>query len=194
MAILESFTRRAFIVLLAPAALLSCGRDINTSFPRPGEPLEATLYDLVTGPIERASAFNVVSGRGRGTPRTVRVDQSNEWDVAFAVLDGKPVWLPRGFFEGLEPSSGILELSRAFDEVTVAPENRELYEMEAPLPVTVGNTYIIRSRNDPTISLPCRIFAKVSVEAVGQDPDRVDLLFLWNPNCDDRNLTPGQTQ
>jgi hypothetical protein len=193
MATLKRSTRRASVILLA-LALVSCGRDITTDFRRPGEPLDGTLYDLVAGPIDRASAYNIVSGRGFGVPRTVRVDQSDQWDIAFAILDGQPVWLPRGYFEALEPSSGVLELARAFDEVTTAPADKTLYEAENPVPITVGNTYVIRSRNDPTLSLPCRIYAKIGVEAIQRNPDRIDFIVLWNPNCDRRDLTPGPSQ
>ncbi len=189
MATLGPSTRRASVILLA-SALVSCGGDVTNSFPSPSEPVEATLYDLVAGPLDRASAYNIVAGRGFGVPIAVRVDQSDQWDVAFAVLDGQPVWLPRGYFEGLEPESGVLELARAFDEVTIAPEDRSLYETQSPVPITVGNTYIVRSRNDPALSLPCRVFAKIGVEAIQQNPDRIDFIVLWNPNCDDRDLTP----
>lgn len=173
-------------------AVSACGSDINTEFPRPREPFPATLYDLVAGPIDRASALNVVSGRSLGVPTVVRVDQSDSWDIAYAVIDGSPVWLPRGFFEGLEPDSGILEALRDFDEILEAPGERESYEFSDPVPISEGKTYIVRSRNAPGLSLPCRIYAKVLVQQIEVDPPRVKVLYLWNPNCDGRNLRPQE--
>lgn len=187
-------TGRVGVFLAALATLVACGSDINTEYPRPSEPFESSLYDLIAGPIDRASALNVVSGRGLGAPLAVRVDLTGQWDVGFGVLDGQTVWLPRGFFDGFEAESGILALPSDFNTISEAPEDKDLYEYQDPVPMTEGTVYIIRSRNDPNSSLPCRIFAKVLVEVIEQDPYRVDLLYIWNPNCDNRILTFGPSQ
>jgi hypothetical protein len=189
------FNRLPVLLLaLSLGAVASCGDDLNTEYPRPAEPAKLTLYDLVSGPIDRPSAMNVVSGRALGLPSAVRVDVTERWDLVFALVDGSPAWLPRGYFEALEVSSGVMATTLDFDQVLEAPENRELYEDEQPLPITEGTTYIIRSRSDPDISLPCRIYAKVLVESVQADPARVDLSIIWNPNCDGRNLIPTELQ
>jgi hypothetical protein len=179
-------------VVLAVAALSSCSDTLNFDFPRPDSPLEATLYDLVAGPVDRASAFNVVGGYGSGVPGTVRVDQLPNWDVAFAIRNGAPVWLPRGYFEGFTESGGILRVDRGFQEVTEAPSDATLYDETEPLPVEDGGVYVIRSRPDESQSLPCRLFAKLEVQSIGGDPVRVRFRYLWNPNCGNRDLTPGE--
>lgn len=179
--------------LLAAAlalAVLGCGNDFDTSFPRPTDPLVITLYDLVTGPISRQSALNVVGGRGLGIPRPVRVDDNDQWDIAFATIDGEPVWLPRGYFQSLEVESGIVPLNRSFEEVQRVPENKDLYETVEPVPAEVGRVYAIRSRADPGLTFPCHIHAKLVIDAIEGDPPRVRFRTLWNPNCDDQNVTP----
>ncbi|UCF20579.1 MAG: hypothetical protein JSU87_03970 [Gemmatimonadota bacterium] len=181
---------RAALLLLAAVALAGCGSDLDVDFTRPSEPEELTLFDLVAAPIDRPSGLNLLSGRGSGLPREVRLDQTPEWDVAFAQLEGQPVWLPRGFFETLEASSGIRELPLAFETVERVPEDLDEYETLEPVPVTVGGVYAIRSRPDPALSLPCNVYAKVVVDAVEGDPVRVQIRVLWNPNCDDTNVTP----
>jgi len=179
------------VTLGLTVSALACGSDLDPSFRRPSEPLEATLFDIFAGPIDRPSAFDVLPGGGRiGTPVPVRVDQTDQWDVAFAIVNGEAVWLPRGFFAGFEPSSGIVGLDRGFDEVDRVPEDRDLYQTEGPIPVTLGTTYAIRSRSDPALSLPCRIFAKLVVDELETDPARVRFRYLWNPNCDQRVVTP----
>jgi hypothetical protein len=183
--------RRAITVMLAIFAVGACGEDTGTNWPRPTEPLELSVYDIVDGPVDRASALNVVSGVGSGFPLTARVDQTQQWDMAFGMIDGEAFWMPRGFFEGLEPTSGILATELDFDEITTAPDDKTLYEYTDPLPIVAGNTYIIRSRNDPTTELPCRIYAKVRVNSIQPDPGWMDFIVLWNPNCDDTNLTLG---
>ena len=186
--------RRAITGLLALFVVGACGDDTGTNWPRPSEPLELSVYDIVEGPVDRASALNVVAGAGSGFPITARVDVTQQWDMAFGMIDGEPYWLPRGFFEGLEPTAGILEMEQDFDEINTAPDDRTLYEYNDPLLMTEGNTYIIRSRNDPTTELPCRIFAKLRVEAIQPDPAWMQFVILWNPNCDDTNLTLGTTE
>jgi len=181
--------RRAAVLIVLLAAIVACGGDSTSSYPRPIEPLQLSMYDVGGGPVNRASALNVVAGSALGFPRTERVDQTEQWDVAFGVIEGNPVWLPRGFFEGLEPSAGILAVPRDFEEIGEAPEDRELYEYTDPLPMVEGETYMIRSRSDPTLSLPCHIYAKVRLEAIQQDPPWIKFLIVWNPNCDDRNVT-----
>lgn len=192
----RDFSDRLLVVFLTLllGAIASCGSDINTEYPRPSEPLSLSLYDLVSGPIDRPSAVNVVSGRALGVPSTVRVDLTERWDLVFANIDGSPAWLPRGYFEALEVSSGVLASTLDFDRVLEAPEDKDLYEEERPVPIIEGTTYIIRSRSDPSFSLPCRIYAKILVEAVQADPARVDLSIIWNPNCDGRNLIPAEAQ
>ncbi len=183
--------RRAALLLLAAVAPAGCGSSTSFDFARPSEPEEYTLFDLVAAPIDRPSGLNLLSGRGSGLPRETRLDQTSEWDFAFAQLEGQPVWLPRGFFETLEASSGIRELPLAFEAVENVPDKLDEYETLAPVPVTVGGVYAIRSRPDPALSLPCNVYAKVVVDAVGGDPVRADIRVLWNPNCDNTNVTPG---
>lgn len=179
---------RAGSAALVLLALTACGSTTNPTAPLPEEPVETVLYDLVDGPIDRPSALNVARGRGTGVPSLVRVDASAEWDMAFGMLDGQPAWFPRGFFEGFEVSSGVLELDQDFDDVTVVPSDADAYEDEQTVAITVGKTYAIRSRSDPSFSLPCRIYAKAEVLAVEGDPSRMDFRILWNPNCDETNF------
>ncbi len=175
----------AFLLMLA-----ACSSDLNTSFLRPSEPIELVLFDLLTAPIDRQSGLTFVSARGTGIPRAIRLDQTDEWDVAFALVDDDAVWLPRGFFESLDPTSGILAMDGGFDAIERVPRDRSLYEMEDPVTVTVGRVYAVRSRTDPTLSLPCHIFGKLVVDDIEGTPARVTIRVLWNPNCDDTNVTP----
>lgn len=188
------FLRRARAALLALALVGSpaaCGDDLDADFRRPSEAVEVTLYDLFAGPIDRPSGVDFIEGAGRlGVPSPVRVDLTENWDVAFAVLNGSAVWLPRGFFDGFEASSGIVALDRGFDEVERVPDDRTLYETQQPVPIVQGTTYAIRSRNNPALSLPCRVFGKMVVDELQLDPARVRVRILWNPNCDQRVVTP----
>ena len=178
------------IALLAAFLLAACGDGFDIDFLRPSEPEEITLFDQVGAAIDRSSGLDLIAARGTGTPREVRLDQTPEWDVAFALIEGEPVWVPRGFFEVLEAESGIRTLPLAFNDVERVPDSLDDYETLEPVPVTVGSTYAIRSRPDPSLSLPCNIYAKLVVDAVGGDPARVVFRILWNPNCDDTNVTP----
>lgn len=181
---------RFAVILVLASAITGCGDELNIDFRRPSEPLETTLHDLIAGPLDRPSGLSVVDGRGGGIPRAVRVDQTDEWDIAFAVIDGEPVWLPRGFFESLEATAGVLPLETGFENTETLPGDRNLYEAEDPVPISEGGVYGVRSRSDPSLSLPCHIFAKIVVDEVETDPARIRLRSLWNPNCDQTRVTP----
>jgi hypothetical protein len=185
--------RLGHVVLLLAVALglLACGDEVDTDIPRPLNPFEEELIDLVDGPLDRANALNLVAGRGFSTPRVTRVDDTVSWDFAFAIVDGEPAWLPRGFFDGIEPSAGIRVMMADFEDVELVPSDEEQYELLEPLPATVGTTYGLRSRTDPALSLPCHVFAKMVVDSIKGDPVRVWFRVLWNPNCDDVNVSPG---
>ncbi len=181
------------LVLTLVLGLVACGDELNTEVPRPLNPYENELIDLVDGPLTRANALNLVAGRGFGTPRVTRVDETDQWDIAFALIDGEPVWLPRGFFDGIELSTGIRVMQADFEDVELLPSDEALYELEDPIPATVGTTYGIRSRTDPALSLPCRVYAKLVVDSIAGEPARLWFRVLWNPNCDNTNVTPGSS-
>ena len=64
----------------------------------------------------------------------------------------------------------------------------DLYEDSAAVPITVGATYALRSRPDPTVSVACRQYAKVEVVSVEGDPARLEFRIFWNPNCNATNV------
>jgi hypothetical protein len=179
---------RAYLTVVAAVLAAACGNDVDFTFPAPDATLEVELFDLVTGPIDRASAYDIVAGEGRGFPRAVRVDQTDQWDVAFAMLDGVSVWLPRGFFEGLEVTSGVTMLEGTFDSIRFVPRDKEDYEDQEAVPIDVGAVYAVRSRNDPGRSIPCKIFGKIEVLSIMGDPARMRFRVYWNRNCDDTNV------
>jgi hypothetical protein len=184
---MSKFGRLGFAAI-GIGVLAACGNSNDPTRPLPEEPIDQTIYDLVDGPINRPSSLNVLAGR-TGVPRVVRVDNNENWDFSFGMLDGEPVWLPRGFFAGFPSSSGIVESDFDFDDVIFAPDNIDAYEFENPVQITVGKTYVLRSRPDPGLSITCVIYAKAEVLAVQGDPARLDIRVFWNPNCNETNLS-----
>ena len=180
---------RAAVVLIGASVLTACGDSSTPLFPIPDEPVDLTIYDLVGGPIDRPSALNVLTGRSSGVPTVLRVDAADQWDLSFGMIEGVPAWLPRGFFEGLDISSGVFELDVDFDDLTFVPSEDTLYVYEQPVNIEIGKTYAIKSRPDPTVSITCVLFAKAEVLAAEGDPARLVFRILWNPNCNENSLT-----
>jgi hypothetical protein len=179
---------RAAVVLIGLGALTACGESTDALFPVPDEPVGLSMYDLMNGPINRPSALNVLTGRSSGVPTVLRVDAAEQWDLSFGMIEGVPVWLPRGFFEGLDISSGVFELDVDFDDVTFVPTEDTLYVYEQPVDIEVGKTYAIKSRPDPTVSITCVLYAIAEVLVVEGDPARLEFQILWNPNCNENSL------
>ncbi len=188
--------------VLAALVAFGCGNPDRFLAPVPTEPREATLFDLFGALVERPAAFDLVTGS-----RTARTDLTNQWDWVFAVVPasappgtclegrspGEGVFLPRGCFEGLAATSGILRSDLAFDEIVNAVGDVSAYEAAAAVPVDSGATYLVRSRPDPgiaAIGAGCRRFMKLEILSLDTVLGSVTFRYLWNPNCNLRRLVP----
>lgn len=186
--------------LLAALVISGCGsQDFFAALPT--EPRETTLFDLFGPIIERPAAFDLATGPGAS-----RTDLTSQWDFVFAITPpgaagcfsgfaaGDPVFLPRGCFEGLEASSGLMQSTRTFEEVVTASGIADDYVSETALPADSGAVYVLRSRPDPGLSSTCRRYLKLEVLSVNAVTGALTFRFLWNPNCNLRNLPTGSTE
>lgn len=195
-------------VAFAALVMMGCGGAEQFLAPLPSEPAEATLFDLFDPLVDRPAAFDVVRGRANSLPGPARTDLNSEWDFVFAFVPGDalagtcfdgvgagdPVFLPRGCFDALDASSGILRSEQPFDALTAAPGEVSAYETVRAVAVAVGETFVVRSRPDPSaqvFGVGCRRFAKFEILALDPGSRSVTFRFLWNPNCGERRLTPG---
>jgi hypothetical protein len=113
---------------------------------------------------------------------------AQEWDVALRRADGvfslRPNTLTGSNFRG----AGISVSEKPFDTVDKAPRGNSAYSSE-PRVLTVGSTYLVRSRQFAAGLSVCQKYAAVKVLALDQAAGTAQLALRINENCDDERLT-----
>lgn len=150
----------------------------------PETPSEATLFDFTTGRLQDPSAFDVVGDR------PVRVDQTNQWDFLFRVVDGVGEFVPFSALADSVTEAGIRTATEAFEGILEAP--RQGYESSDPVPVGIGDVIFVRSRRNRTQILICNQFLKLEILDLDVMNGSITFRYLRNPNCGDTVLEPGQ--
>jgi hypothetical protein len=151
----------------------------------PETPVEVSLVDFLTGPLQEPSAFDVIFTRPQ------RVDQTNQWDfLYFVTADGVHQLLPFGAVADSLTDSGLRHVSESFEGLEMAPS--EGYTIDAPVTISEGDVLAVRSRADPNSFIICRRYAKIEILEIDAAEKRLTFRVLGNPNCEDFVLIPGQ--
>lgn len=149
-----------------------------------------TLYSLARPELGLASAFDFPNRR-----RIVveAIGATGSWDLAVDD-DGTGAWfVPPGALgvdsrAGLAPISGV-----SFDDVTEAPADTSLYVRDEPVPIEIGRTYALRTRElRGFFSQICVYYAKLQPTAVDLDARTIEYFFEASPACNDRGLVPTE--
>jgi hypothetical protein len=179
-------TIRRLLPLLALSAAAACSDSDNLPDPTTDNFVDTvTVGSLTDTPITTGSGYAV------GSLVPIRTDQDVRFEFAYDI-QGEPgtgthVLLPRAALginsETSEP--GLMRRDEAFDAIEAAPSNG--YVTEDPVPIALGERYIVRSRVICNIGVP--IYAKI--EIIGFEDNSVLLKVLANTNCGYRGLEPG---
>ncbi|MFQ5537470.1 MAG: hypothetical protein ACE5GJ_08465 [Gemmatimonadota bacterium] len=187
----HSSRARAAVFAAAVTLLLlgmgACGDDPFT-IKWEAAPDTVLLYSLARPELNLNSGFNL----NRRTPVRVEApDATGKWDFAVDTRDGVIVLLPPGAL-GVESRAGIAVFPGAtFDEVTEAPADTTRYERFNPVPVSLGNIYVVRTNQGiGAFGTRCVYYGKL--EPLDVDPEGGTLTFVYDssPVCNDRRLIP----
>ncbi len=177
------------IVVLCTLACAACG-DSNgvPDATVPNEERTDTLWALVGTPVSTPSGYTVDGGQ------RVRTDLSIEFDFAYNIATtGQHLFLPRAAL-GIDTANtlkpGFQARTETFEAITIAPSDG--YLTDDPVPIAVGERYIVRSRVACTIGLPK--FAKLEILGFDEVERIVTFRVLTNDNCGFRSLEPGLPQ
>lgn len=174
----------AFAVLVLASA---CNDDLFT-IRWEERPDTVSLYSLARPEL------NLVSGFNFSTRFPVEVEAQNAsgtWDIAVDTQDGRMVFVtPR--LLGIESEAGITPVDApSFEELRRAPGDTVLYYNTAPVPITVGQLYAVRTLEaQGRFGQRCNYYAKV--EALRADPEIgvVEFKYDSSPVCNNRDLVP----
>jgi hypothetical protein len=144
-----------------------------------------TLWALVGTPVSTPSGYSV-----EGSQR-VRTDLSVNFDFAYNVeAQGDHVFLPRAAL-GIDTANaakpGFQVRNESFEAIKLAPSNG--YITDVPVPITVGQRYVVRSRVTCQIGVPK--YAKMEILSFDEVTRIVSFRILTNDNCGFKSLEPG---
>lgn len=144
-----------------------------------------TLWALVGTPVSSPSGYSVEGSR------RVRTDLSVDFDFAYNVeTAGEHVFLPRAAL-GIDTANtarpGFQVRNESFEAVTVAPSNG--YITDVPVPIAVGQRYVVRSRVTCQLGVPK--YGKMEILSFNEETRIVSFRILTNDNCGFRSLEPG---
>ena len=152
-------------------------------------PDTAFLYSLARPELNLLSAYDFLARR---PIRIESPDATGAWDMVLDTQEGKLVLLLpeavgiNGSKARIAPMGAV-----AFEEVRKAPSDTTKYIGSEPVPVEVGQVYVIRTREQSGFyGQVCVYYGKF--EPLEQDPVAGTLSFQFDvsPVCNDRKLYP----
>ncbi len=150
-----------------------------------------TLYSLARPEVGLASAFDFVN---RLQQVVEGIGSTGTWDIAVDDDGTRALFVPPGVL-GIESRAAIAPITGvSFDDVTEAPADTALYFRTQAIPVEVGQTYALRSRElRGFFSELCVYYAKIQPTAVDLEARTIEFFYESSPACNDRNLVPNET-
>ncbi|MGE0159287.1 MAG: hypothetical protein AB7T31_07720 [Gemmatimonadales bacterium] len=135
---------------------------------------------------------NLPSGFGFHDKVRVQVEQPNAtglWDLALDTEGASLVLKPPGAL-GITTRAGIATLGDIpFADVTEAPGDTLLYELDGAVPVTAGTVYAIRTnRQTGSFGSTCVFYAKMQPLSIDVGGGELQFQFVSSPVCNNRSL------
>lgn len=146
------------------------------------------LYSLARPELNLLSGFDFVR---RVSVRIEAPSSADSWDLALDTQDGALVFLPPGAL-GVNSTARVAVMEgRDFAEVRRAPADTAAYVSDAPVPVSVGTTYVIQTRQSiGGFGQACLYYGKFQPLAQDLQDGSVTFQFDVSPVCNDRKLFP----
>lgn len=181
--------RALLAVFVALPAVLACEDDlfrINWF----SNPQEATVYSMAVPELNIPTGFDFINRR------SVRIESSQSvgrWDLAVDTQAGELVFLTPDALDVPSRAAILMIPDTAFADVLRAPADTTLYSHVEPVPLALGNVYVIRTRQVPgSFGQSCVYYAKLEPLAIDVDLGRLTFVFDASPVCNDRRLIPPE--
>jgi hypothetical protein len=178
----------ALLALLILPWLFACGEDIF-KINWVESPDTVQLYALSRPELGLLSGFDFIDR----VPVPIETpNATGQWDMVVDTKNGELVFLPPGAVGVSGSKAAIAPMGPvAFDDLRRAPSDTALYVRDAAVPVELGNTYVIRTRQSVGIyGQSCVYFGKLEPLATDVEAGTVKFVFDVSPVCNDRKLYP----
>jgi len=149
---------------------------------------EVFLYSLDRPELNLPTGFDF---RGRRQIDIAATDKGRDWDVAVGTRDGVMVFLPPGALGIASEARVAVVPGTELEDVVIAPEDLESYVSDEPIPLNIGDTYVIRSRRQSDFfGFSCIYYAKATPIQLSPEVEYIRIRFETNPFCNDPRLRP----
>jgi hypothetical protein len=179
--------RWLFILALLPA-LLACDDDLFRIDWREN-PDTVLLYSLARPELNLLSAFDFVN---RVPVRIESPNATGRWDLAVDTQDGDLVFLPPEAVGVTGSRARIIPMGPVpFEDLRNAPSDTTLYVGDRAVPVVLGHSYVIRTRQERGFyGQTCVYYGKLAPLVKDMEEGRVTFVFDVSPVCNSRRLYP----
>lgn len=146
------------------------------------------LYSLARPELNLLSGFDFAR---RVSVRIEAPSSADQWDLALDTQNGELVFLPPGALGVTSTARVAVMEGRTFEEVRRAPADTAAYISDRPVPVTLGMTYVIQTRQSIGVyGQACLYYGKFQPLAEDPEAESVTFQFDVSPVCNDRKLFP----
>jgi hypothetical protein len=154
------------------------------------QPLEQVIYAIDREPetVRRPTVFNMLERRGLAIEDA---SAQGRWDFALARENGEMVLLPPNSLGVISRAAIATIPGTQFADVRQAPADTLLYSVFDPVPVRLGNVYVIRTHQQfDVFGQFCFFFGKI--EPLEMDAASGVMRFVHDvsPICNDLSLVP----
>lgn len=158
-----------------------------------------TPQEILIYSASRAEYIGLASAVDIATPQAVIAlpieapGLTGNWDFALIDHEGGLALVAAGAFEGLESRAriGVDTTMRTFEEVTEAMRDTAQYTVD-PVPVELGNVYVVRSRRASCGVSSGYRYAKLRPTAINVAAGTLEFEIVRNPYCDNRSFVPPE--
>lgn len=175
------------LVVSASTGLVACGDD-PFAFDWIDVPDTVLLYSLARPELNLVSAFSFF----QGVPVRIEAPEATgSWDMAVDTRAGDIVLLPPQAL-GVDGIAAITSLpDMVLTDVTEAPRDTLVYVDDAPVPVTAGTVYVIKTNRSPgSFGSSCVYYAKLRPIVIDPAGGTLTFEFVTNPICNSLDLVP----
>lgn len=180
---------RFALVLMAAVAVSACEEEFGV------QPWDATPSNISLYSLSRTDLLGLPSGYDFVNRRVLEVEQpgaGGNWDVALAGTSTLQL-IPATAFDGQAAlRAGIATITgTTYEQLNEAPSDTARY-VKAPVNITVGGVYVIRTRRAPCGFGSGVKFGKIKAVAVDPAQGTATFAVVVNPYCNDRSFVPPE--
>jgi len=179
--------RAAALIAALLVGAAACGDD-PFAYDWSDTPDTVLLYSMARPELNLQSAFNF---RSKLPIQVEAAASTGSWDAAVDTRGGEIVLLPPGAL-GVIGAARVTTLEGfALADVRKAPSDTLVYVADQPVPVAMGNVYVVKTnRSQGSYGSTCIYYAKLAPVIIDVAGGTLTFEYVANPVCNSSDLVP----